>query len=157
VLHSEIYSNYKSHATLKGLIGITPDGTVSFVSTLFTGSISDIEITKKSGILDLLEPGDQVMVDKGFPIGSVLEEKHCSLVIPPFLRHASNAQFTAEQVTETQKIARLRIHVERAIRRIKEYHIFDGVIPITLAGSINQIWAVCCLLTNFKGPLYHSD
>jgi hypothetical protein len=125
------------------------------VSSLYTGSISDIEITKKSGILDLLQPGDQVMVDKGFQIEALLEAKQCSVVIPPFLR--SDAQFTAEQVTETQKIARLRIHVERAIRRIKEYHIFDGVIPITLAGSINQIWAVCCLLSNFRGPLYYSD
>ena len=50
VLHSEIYSHYKSHATLKGLFGITPDGSVSFVSSLYAGSISDIEITKRSGL-----------------------------------------------------------------------------------------------------------
>lgn len=154
VLHSEIYSHYKSHTTLKGLFGITPDGSVSFVSSLFTGSISDIEITKRSGILDLLEEGDQVMVDKGFPIQSVLDDKKCSLVMPPFLR--CNDQFTKDQVTETQKIARLRIHVERAIRRVKEYHIFDAVIPLTLSGSINQIWTICCLLTNFRGPLYEA-
>ena len=40
-LHSEFYSNYKSATTLKGLIGITPAGAVSFVSALYTGSISD--------------------------------------------------------------------------------------------------------------------
>ena len=43
-LHSEFYSNYKSATTLKGLIGISPTGAVSFVSALYTGSISDREI-----------------------------------------------------------------------------------------------------------------
>ena len=38
VLHSELYSNYKSAFTLKGLVGITPHGGVSFVSKLYTGS-----------------------------------------------------------------------------------------------------------------------
>lgn len=154
VLHSEIYSHYKSHTTLKGLIGITPDGTVSFVSSLYTGSISDNEITKRSGIINLLEKDDQVMADKGFLIQPLLDTVGCSLVIPPFLRNKH--QFTEEEVTATQTIARLRIHVERAIRRVKEYHIFDSVIPLSLAGTINQIWTVCCLLTNFRGPLYEA-
>ena len=44
VLNSEIYSNYKSHSTFKGLVGITPCGVMSFVSSLYTGSISDKEI-----------------------------------------------------------------------------------------------------------------
>ncbi|XP_046562721.1 uncharacterized protein LOC124271611 [Haliotis rubra] len=66
VLNSEVYSSYKSHTTFKGLIGITPCGVLSFVSTLYTGAISDKEITSRCGIVDLLEPGDEVMADKGF-------------------------------------------------------------------------------------------
>lgn len=54
VLNSQIYSNYKNHTTFKGLIGITPCGTVSFISSVYTGWISDKEITARSGILDLL-------------------------------------------------------------------------------------------------------
>lgn len=68
VLNSQTYLNYKSHTTFKGLIGITPNGAVCFVSKLFTGNISDKDITKRSGILDLLENGDEVMTDKGFLI-----------------------------------------------------------------------------------------
>lgn len=41
VLNSETCSNYKSRTTFKSLIGITPCGAVSFISSLFTGSISD--------------------------------------------------------------------------------------------------------------------
>ena len=152
VLKSKLYSNYKSRSTFKSLIGITPWGSVCFVSDLYSGCASDKFITINSGILDLLEPSDAVMVDKGFLIEDLLQPLGCSLIIPPFL--SANAQFTTQEVQTMNEIARLRVHVERAIRRVKEYHIFDKVIPLNLTGSINQIWTVCCLLTNFHGPLY---
>lgn len=56
LLQSQLYSTYKSNTTLKGLIGITPHGAVSFISSLYAGGISDKEITRRSGIIDLLEP-----------------------------------------------------------------------------------------------------
>ena len=150
-LNSETYSSYKGSTTLKGLVGIAPSGVVTFVSLLFSGCISDKHITKASGVLDLLEPGDQVMVDKGFLIQEELAAMGCSLVIPNFL--AAKGQFSVDEVSENEAIAHLRVHVERAIRRFREFHIFDSIIPLTMAGSINQIWSVCCLLTNFQGPL----
>ncbi|XP_068691460.1 uncharacterized protein [Montipora foliosa] len=151
-LHSEFYSNYKSATTLKGLIGISPTGAVSFVSALYTGSISDREITRRSGLVELLEPNDGVMADKGFTIEDIVTPRNCTLNIPPFLRE--KPQFSADDVKKTQQIAKLRIHVERAIRRAKEYHLFDSIVPLSLFSSINQLWTVCCILTNFKGPLF---
>lgn len=152
-LNSQLYSHYKSSTTFKGLVGITPFGAVSFISQLYSGSISDVEITASSGIIDLLELNDDVMADKGFTIGKLVQSKGATLNIPPFLTN-KRPQFEAKEVMDTQSIARVRIHVERAIRRIKEYHIFDSVIPLSQAGSINQIWTVCCLLTNLCGPLF---
>lgn len=152
VLNSQMYSTYKSHTTMKGLVGITPNGCINFISTLYTGSISDKKITMQSGVLNLLEKGDQVMVDKGFLIDEELKALGCTLVIPPFL--GPKGQFSSKEIQQTQNIARLRIHVERAIARVKVYRIFDNVIPLSIAGSINQIWTVCCLLTNFQGPLF---
>ena len=154
VLNSEFYSAYKSHTTLKCLVGIAPHGAVTFVSSLYQGSISDKEITRRSGILSLIKEGNEVMADKGFLIQDLLQPLRATLTIPPFLSKTKSLQFTSKEVTETQQIARLRIHVERAIRRIKEYQIFENVLPLSLAGSVNQIWTICCLLTNFRGPLY---
>lgn len=151
LLQSQLYSSYKSSTTLKGLIGITPHGAVSFVSSLYSGSISDKEITRCSGILDLLEEGDSVMADKGFDIEPLLNAKNVELNIPPFLE--DQTQFSEADVLKTKSIASLRIHVERAIRRIKEYHFFDSDVPLTTLGSITQIYTVACLLTNFQGPL----
>lgn len=152
VLSSEAFSFYKGVTTLKSLIGITPSGTLSFVSDLYTGSISDKEITNLCGILNLLEKGDEVMADKGFPISDLLSPLGVTLAIPPFI--SNDRQLTQEELAKTEKIGALRIHVEREIRRIKEYHIFDPPLAITTLGSINQIWKVCALLTMLQDPLF---
>ncbi|XP_039518191.1 uncharacterized protein LOC120472185 [Pimephales promelas] len=149
-LQSETFSSYKNTNTFKGLIGIAPCGVITFISKLFTGSISVREITRQSGILSLFEPGDACMADKGFVIDQMLSDVGATLIIPPFKR---GTRFSKEDTEKTQNIARLRILVERAIRRVKEYHIWDTTIPLTLSGSVNQLWATCCLMSNYQGPL----
>ena len=145
------FSNYKHHNTLKFLIGITPSGVISFISDAWGGRISDRQITIDSGLLSLLEPGDSVMADKGFTIEDLLKNKCCNLNIPPFLKGKS--QFSTDQVLETQEIAELRIHVERSIGRVKNFHIFDGVLPLTLAPIASKMFKVCCWLTNLDVPM----
>lgn len=123
---------------------------MTLFSPLYTGSISDKEITKTSGILPLLESGDEVMADKGFIIEDLLSGVGAKLIIPPF-KHS--AQFTREDTEKTQAIARLRIVVERVIGRIKSNHIWDSPVPLTLMGPVSQIWHNCCVMVNFRGPL----
>ena len=79
--------------------------------------MSDVEITKLTGTLDLLEPGDDVMADKGFTLRKCLAEKKFYLNIPHFL--SNKKQFTPSEIQETEQIAKLRIHVESVNRRIK--------------------------------------
>lgn len=55
-----------------------------FFSKLYTGNVSDKEITKLSGILPMLEPGDEVMADKGFLIDDLLSGVGAKLIIPSF-------------------------------------------------------------------------
>ena len=143
VLKGDLFSNYKSFTTFKGLIGISPWGSVIFVSKLYTESMSDKTITCDSGVLDLLEPGDEVMADKDFLIADLLADVQASLV-PPF--HGKRGQFAADLVE-------LRHLISQAIRRVKENHIWDTVLPLSLAGLANQLWTVCAILTNFQGPL----
>lgn len=151
VTQSGTYSYYKSTNTFKGLVGISPNGLVTFVSELYMGSVSDKEIVIKSGLLTMpFDQGDSVMADKGFKIADLLKDLGVTLNIPPFL---NRGKFSVEEVEETQDIAALRIHVERRIQRIKSFHIFDRPIPISLAPLANQIWTVCTILTNMQSPL----
>lgn len=80
LLQTQLYSSYKSNTTLKGLVGISPHGAVSFLSGLYTGAISDKEITRCCGILDLIE-GDSVMADKGFNIEDLLRGKKLQVFV----------------------------------------------------------------------------
>ena len=70
---------------LKGLVGIAPSGAITFISQLYSGSISDREIVERSGFLKLqFDKGDTVMADKGFTIEDLLP-LGANLNIPPFL------------------------------------------------------------------------
>ena len=127
------------HNTFKGLIGISPNVWVTFVSSLYGGSISDRQIVEKSHFVDLLEQGDLIMADRGFDIQDLMAAKQAKLFIPP-KRQSTADQFSKEDCFETMRIANVRIHVERAIRRVKGWHIFDQVLPLSMAGVVNQVW-----------------
>ena len=72
--HSECYSTYKSHTTLKCLLGVDAKGGIIFVPHLYEGSISDKQLVQRSGFLEVLpmklesgkiKQGDVIMADKG--------------------------------------------------------------------------------------------
>ncbi|KAJ8014743.1 hypothetical protein DPEC_G00018890 [Dallia pectoralis] len=149
VLQSEVYSHYKSHCTFKAMIGMAPHGPLTFVSALYGCSISDRELFRLSGIIPLLSPDMAVMVDKGFRVENLVPGK---LHRPAF--RSNKEQMAAQDVLETQSIARMRVHVERLIRRVKENKRFDTVIPLSISGSISQLFTVACILCNYQnGPL----
>ncbi|XP_068676861.1 uncharacterized protein [Montipora foliosa] len=80
------WSDYKHHNTVKSLVGITPSGAFSFISKLWSRSTSDRRVTQESGLIDLLEEGDQVMADRGFTIRNLLTKKGVKLNMPPFTK-----------------------------------------------------------------------
>jgi len=61
-------------------------------------------------------------------------------------------QFTPDQVVQTETIAKARIHIERAIQRIKCYSILD-VIPFSMLKQAESIFQVVAALTNLQPPL----
>ena len=88
------------------------------------------------------------MVDCGFDIEEDSIPLGVRLNIPPFLR--GKTQLNEKEITETRRIASVRIHVERAMERIKKYHIFDKHMSSCLTDLADQISFVCA---NFWPPL----
>ncbi|XP_077987889.1 uncharacterized protein LOC144442419 isoform X2 [Glandiceps talaboti] len=147
------YSNGKHHNTAKFLVGICPTGGITTLSEVWGGIASDEHIVEnsKSEFLDKLDVGDQVMADTGFDISNILARKSCTLVIPPFTR--GKTQLSQREVEQGHQSATLRIHVERAIERIKKFRILQGVFPIKRICLLNDILTVCAALTNLQPPL----
>ena len=134
------FSHHKNHNTLKALIAITPCGAISFISNLYGGNISHKKLTEMSGLLTHLEPGDAIMADCGFTIDDILPHG-VTLNVPPQINYSG--QLTESERTTTRRIASVRIHMERAMERIKNYQIMHNV-----PNSINRInhIIVCAVL-----------
>ena len=64
------------------------------------------------------------MVDKGFLIEKDVNELGLNLNIPPIAK--SNSQMPATDVEMTKKKAKHRVHVERAIAKVKKFKIVSG-------------------------------
>ena len=92
------------------------------------------------------------MADRGFDVHDLLKSVRVELNIPPYL--SGRPQLDEHELVETRRIASLRIHVERAIERIKNYHfLIDLSLQPLIVSIIDQAFFVCAVLTNFNPPL----
>lgn len=153
---SQTYSSYKSHNTLKILISILPNGCINFVSSGWSGNVSDKYITANSGFMDYVQAGDVVMADRGFTIQDLLLPKKACLIIPPFTRKCKwgkGKKLNQSEIKSTRDIAQTRIHVERAIGRLKTFRLLSRIIPLKMKENISEIVSVACALCNLQAPL----
>ena len=80
------------------------------------------------------------MADKGFTIRDELAAVGGRLVLPRVL--SGKRQFSQEEAEHNKQIASLRIHVERYMERLKNWHIFDRPIPFSLSDIASDIWVL---------------
>ena len=133
------------------LVGVSPDGAFTFISDLYQGSISDRDLVIASGLLDKIELGDSVMADKGFEIADLLIPLGARLNIPPFLD--KRQQMLPGDIRSTKSIAAVRIHVERAIGRLKQNRLLDRVIDYSLSDMLDWLVFFAAMLCNFLPSL----
>ena len=65
-------STYRSMNSLKALVGVAPNGVITFVSKVCAGSTSVKHIVQKCGILNHFVAGNLILADKGFLIQNVV-------------------------------------------------------------------------------------
>lgn len=91
------------------------------------------------------------MADRGFKIKTDLALKQFSLSIPPSA--AKGNQMVKNDVHETSNIVNVRIYVEQAIPRLKEFKILKHQQPLLYLPVFNNILRVLSALNNLKRPL----
>uniref|UniRef100_A0ABD2W148 DDE Tnp4 domain-containing protein n=1 Tax=Trichogramma kaykai TaxID=54128 RepID=A0ABD2W148_9HYME len=154
--NAESWSQYKHHKTIKVLIGITCQGSISFVSKAWGGRTSDKYIVENSGFLKHIIPGDLVLADRGFLIEDSLNSIGATLNIPAFTKGLN--QLDPVDLEKTRNIANVRIHVERVIGALKQkYKILSGTLPIDMlypdshgVSFIDSVMLVCSVLYNLS-------
>ena len=151
----ETWSQYKHHNTAKFLLGIAPQGVITFISSGWGGRVSDKFLTENSGLLDKLLPGDVVLADRGFTVADTVAITGARLYMPAFTKGKS--QLSALEVEESRVISNVRIHVERVIGLVRQkYTILGGPLPVDFiqkrsdqsAPLIDRMVRVCCSLCN---------
>ena len=147
-------SSYKHHNTVKYLIGITPQGTVSFISKGWGGRTSDKYITEHSTLYSNLLPGDTILADRGFDIKESVALLHSNIMIPAFTKNKK--QLDPITVEQTRSIANVRIHVERVIGNVrKKYSLLSDTQPLDFVisadnqiATLDKMVTVACALVN---------
>jgi hypothetical protein len=147
--HALAYSSYKSRHTVNAVTCVAPNGAINYNSKLYPGATSDVAIVRHSRVLSKFEPGDLILADKGFTIHDQLPQG-VNLNIPPFL--SAKSAFTHQEAALCYKIARARIHVERANERIQNYDILNHI-PGTYRSMSTKMFQLCCALVDLQAPL----
>ena len=152
---AQTWSNYKHHNTAKFLIGIAPQGAITFISKGWGGRASDVYITENCGILDNLVAGDLILADRGFNIHDSAGLYCAEVKLPPFTK--GKKQLSKAQVDLSRQLSRVRIHVERVIGVVRQkYTILQSTLPINSImcselhedSVIDKVVTVCCALCN---------
>ena len=152
---AQTFSNYKKHNTVKFLIGISPQGSIAFISKGWGGRVSDVYLTENCGILEKLLPGDMILADRGFTIQEAAGLFCAEVKIPPFTK--GKKQLSKAEVDTARQLAHVRIHVERVIGVVRQkYTILQSTLPINMIKAhekedmspLDKIVIVCCALCN---------
>ena len=148
-LNTLMFSNYKNTITGKALVGITPHGMGIFFSDIYPGSISDSDLTEKSGVAHFVRPEHEIMADRGFSIQDLCAVKGVYLNRPA---QKSQPQFNEAEVANNFDIAATRIHVERFIGRVRNWTILNATWPINRMDLLSSTWQTFCHIVNLTMP-----
>ncbi|EDV21055.1 uncharacterized protein TRIADDRAFT_7666, partial [Trichoplax adhaerens] len=145
---AQTWSSYRHSNTIKYLIGITPAGAVSFLSSGWGGKVSDNEITLRSGFLEKLNQNDVILADKGFLVKKELALRGAILKIPSCIR--GKKQLPAREVDQSRELCHVRIHVERVIGRLKRFKLLQTTIPISQVQLLDHVMIAVAGIVNMN-------
>lgn len=142
------WSSYKHNNTLKILVGATPGGLLSYCSPAYAGSISDRQTVERSNLLNMCEPGDSILADRGYNIQDMFIGKDITLNIPTFLK--GKGQLPNLKLLKDRKLASQRVHIERLIGLMKTYKILKEELHHNFVPLASKIFFVCFMCCNFR-------
>lgn len=145
------WSDYKKANTLKYLISSTPDGLVNYISPGYGGRTSDMCVVENCNFLNTLEKGSCILADRGFKhIEQMVLKTDLQLVRPPSV--TAGSKLSKHEAHQTKQIASLRIHIERVIRRLREFAMLKphACINNNLLRVLDEVIIIASALINLQ-------
>ena len=159
MLQRRTYSMQKGRLLVKLMLVVTTTGyIVSCLGPYFADyQNNDAEITKhivysnKENINQRLQKDDIIVIDRGFRDAlDYLQKYECKTLMPAFLDRSAK-QFSTGTGNETRFVTKIRWIIESANGRIKQWRIFDKVLPNSILKSVGDLLAIVCALQNAYG------
>ncbi|XP_060073207.1 uncharacterized protein LOC132553020 [Ylistrum balloti] len=159
------YSMHKNRPLVKPMMLVGTDGYILDVlgPYLADGSNNDASITKhmlkaNEEASKWFKPGDIFIVDRGFRDAvRFLEDRGFDVKMPFYLQKGCK-QHSTEEANLSRLVTKVRWVVESVNGRIKQWKLFDKVVPNTLIPSIGDfVRIICALINRFKEPLVKTD
>ncbi|XP_047527061.1 uncharacterized protein LOC125064183 [Vanessa atalanta] len=148
------WSDYKKANTIKYLISCTPNGLVNYISLGFGGRTTDTCLVESCDFVQTLQSGMFVLADRGFKhLEQYLKKAGITLVRPPSVK--TGVKMNKTEAKLTKQIASLRIHIERVIRRLREFHMLKphACINFNFVKILDDIIITACALINIQDSL----
>ncbi|VVC45800.1 Zinc finger, C2CH-type,Harbinger transposase-derived nuclease domain,Transposase, Helix-turn-helix [Cinara cedri] len=144
------YLSCKNYYASKVLIAVTPSEMVCYLSECFGGTASDSLIINKSGLFNLLAPGDFVIANKDL-LGIESEYGNIkSFSVSDSNLH--NGRLLINEVLEANSVESVKRHIKGIFAKLKAYNILLKI-PTDLIPFINDIVRICCVLYNLEIPI----
>uniref|UniRef100_A0A1A8LUN3 Chromosome 4 open reading frame 48 n=1 Tax=Nothobranchius pienaari TaxID=704102 RepID=A0A1A8LUN3_9TELE len=141
---AETHTSDKEHNTVKFLISITPEGTISFVSKPSKDCISNRDLFENVEFLQNLQPRDLVLPAWGFEAND-RGGLFCAEVATS-LTGGSVKWFNFRYIASSEENVQVKAHVKRLIGMLRQkYPILGSTVPLGLA---RQIVVICSALCN---------
>lgn len=136
------FSTSKNRNTVKVLVGMTPGGLVSFVSSSTCGgSVSNRQLIEESGIVEKCDPGDEVMICSQVNVEDLFSHRHVTVNMP-------DVRQRKRKRSELDMAAR-GVHINRPARLTKRFKILTSPLNSAETDLGCRIIAVCFYLCNF--------
>ncbi|XP_034429444.1 uncharacterized protein LOC117754583 isoform X5 [Hippoglossus hippoglossus] len=148
-----------SHNVLKYLIGVAPQGVVTFVSRGVLGNVSDKTLAEGCGFLCKLLPGDIVLASRNLDIADSVAARGALFKIACSYQGETCGSSEGSQLADSSsEMVSVPRHVERVISMVKRrYAMLTGPVesPFTTASertsnlsTFDKIVQVACALNN---------
>ena len=150
------HENNKQHfQPTKIPVGSTPGGLVNVVSDAYGGWTSDRQIVEHSNIVQLCEPGNSEMADKGFNVQDLFARMDVTVTIPTFFKKRNI--ISGKIILRDRKVSSKHIHIERIIGLGRTYKILTNPLNSTETKLFSHIAYCCFMLCNFRTCIVPKD